>query len=815
MVEYSPVTERVQNIRKRYRSTAPSICIARYKLITEFYKANPNLTGIMLRAKAMKHIFDHMPVRVEDDDLLVGAQGMKFRSCALFPELSTAGMANEIRTNNIRTRKYDPYEIDDADAQYILDNDEFWQEHGLAKKVAEYMVEGFLPHTGSGTTTHSAYFPNCGPVGHFCTGYHNAIDKGFAAIKAEADANVRRLEDEGIMGTSVDQYFFYRAISIVCEGMINYTKHFAAKVREMYEAETRPARKAELAVMVDTLEWCMEKPARNFRDAIQTLLMYENCLALEGNMHGMSFGRVDQYLGKYYLKDLAEGTITPEEAQELVDCFVLKIAEMNKYMGDFGERGQPGYTTGQLITIGGVDKDGKDATNPITYMLLQSSGRLVLHSPPIALRVHKETPKELWHLAVETTKRCGGVPSFESDEVIIPALLSRGLSQASARNYCLIGCVEPAGCGDEWPACGGTGAASYWNLVNALWLAINNGTNPMPVFQGFREGTTKVGGQTGLPTGYLYEMETFDQLLDAYRKQVDYFVKWHVACTNCFEYVAREHMPLPVVSATMDGCMEKGKDVMSGGARYNSTGIAGVGLGNVADSLQMLKRLCFDPETKRCSTREMYDALINNWEGHEELHSYIRNEAPHYGNGIDSADEWVSWAADCFADAVNSSTGPRGRYSAGMYPVTTNVSFGLSTAATPDGRSKGEPLADGISPVQQMDKNGPTSTLLSTTRFDHSKFPNGTLLNMKFSPSCFNAETSVDKLVDMMKTFFFTLRGMELQINVVSAETMRAAQKDPASYQDLVVRIAGFSVYFVEMHTAGQNDVISRTESML
>lgn len=814
-----PVTDRIAKMRDRYRNTMPYIDTARYRLITEYYMEHAEQSGIMKRARAMKYIFDNIPVRVEDDDIIVGAQGTTFRSCAIYPEFNPGSLAYEIRTNNVSTRKTDPYLITNEDAQYILDTNDFWAKNCLGEKVRAYTLEGFFAHSGSGTTTHSVSFASPGPVGHFCTGYHNAIDKGFGAIKAEADEKARQLEENGIYGNEIDKYNFYRAVSIVSEGMINLTKRYAARVREMESAEMHPERKAELALMADTLEWCMEKPARNFLDAVQTLFMYETCLALEGNLHGMSFGRVDRYLSKYLEKDLAEGTITQEYAQEILDSFFLKVAEMNKFWADAKDVGQPGYTSGQLITIGGVDPEtGEDAANIVTYMILQCSGRLVLHDPPIALRVHQHTPAKLWEAAVETTKICGGVPSFESDEVIIPALMDRGLPLQSARNYCLIGCVEPGGCGDEWPACGGTGSASYWNLVNALWLAMNNGINPMPIFSwrlkdGEASKTVNDGNQVGLPTGYLYEMETFEELLEAYKKQVEYFVKWHVNCTNQFEYVARQEMPLPVVSATMDGCMEKGMDVMFGGARYNSTGLAGVGLGNVADSLQMIKYLCFDE--KICTTRELYDALIANWEGYSELRAFIKNKAPHYGNGLPNADKYARFVADVFADAVNNSTGPRGRWSAGLYPVTTNIMFGRQTAATPDGRAATEPLADGISPVQQMDTNGPTAVLLSTTAFDHRKYPNGTLLNMKFSPSCLNGEDGVNKLIDLMKTFFFQLYGMELQINVVSAETLRAAQKNPEEYKNLVVRIAGFSVYFVEMHTAGQNDLISRTELSL
>jgi len=815
MFQLKPITPRVQKMRARYRDTVPSICIARYRLITEFYQQNRSLTGVLKRAYAMKHIFENIPVRIDEGDIIVGAQGAVYRSAAIYPEYDLTSLPREIENGNITSRKYDPYTITKEDGDYILATADFWREESMGAKMRHYLLDGFVEHDGSGTTTHSALWGNSGPVGHFCTNYRAALHKGFAAIMAEAKAKMAQMEDDGIYGTEIDKYYFYKSIALVSEGMITLTKRYAAEAKRQAEECADAERKAELEMIADSLDCIMEKPCESFLDAVQCLYMYETCLALEGNMHGMSMGRIDQYLGEYYDRDIAAGRITPDYAQEIMDTFFLKIAEMNKFWGDGGEAGQPGYTSGQLMTLGGVDpKTGEDATNAVTYMMLQCSARLVLHDPPQALRVHKGTPRELWEAAIATTRICGGVPSFESDEVIIPALMDRGLSLESARDYCLIGCVEPGGTGDEWPACGGTGAASYWNMANALWLGINNGYNPMGATR-FVYGKAEPAEpkQVGVPTGYLYEMETFEEVLEAYKKQTEFFVKWHVSCTNNFEYLARNIIPLPVVSATMEGCMEKGADVMWGGAKYNSTGIAGVGIGNVADSLQMIKHLCFD--TKKCTTRELYDALIANWEGYDDLHAYIKNEAPHYGNGDPEVDKWARWASDVFAEAINRSTGPRGRYSAGLYPVTTNVGFGMRTAATPDGRKKGEPLADGISPVQQMDKNGPTGVLLSVGQIDHRKFPNGTLLNMKFSPSCFEGADSVDKLIALLKTYFFQLKGMEVQINVVSADTMRAAQKDPAAYKDLVVRIAGFSVYFVEMHRAGQNDLINRTELSL
>jgi formate C-acetyltransferase len=791
-------------MRAKYRDTKPEVCLARYKIVTNFYKEHRELRGILRRAYCFKEICEKIPIRVEKGEIIVGNQSAKYRAAALYPEYGIGWIKEEIETGLLSSRDADPYIISDEDAKYIIDTVDYWDKESLNGVVDAAIIDEFFSHASNGVMILGAHGQGGVPVGHFCTGYHNAINKGFAAIKAEAGQRMAEIIDSGAPEDTIEKYNFYRAVAIVCDGMIHLTKRYARLVEELAAQETEPSRKMELLRMADTLNRCMEKPCQNFLDAVQTLYMYQTCLCLDGNMHGISFGRVDQYLGDFYKRDTAAGELTEELGQEIIDLFYLKIAEMNKIWNYWATKASGGYSTGQLCTLGGVKKDGTDATNPVSYMMLQASGRLVLHQPPQSLRIHKDTPYELWEAAIETTKLAGGVPTFENDEVIIPALMGRGLSLESARNYCLIGCVEPAGCGDEWPACGGQGGASYVNMVNAAWLGINDGYYNMPdPFSGKTPETRQ-----GVATGNLYDMKSMGDVLAAYRAQMEYFIKWQVININAFEYWAAQVMPLPVVSCTMDGCMESGRDVMRGGARYNSTGIAGVGLGNLADFLGIIDHCCF--EKIICTTREMYDALMNNWEGFDELRDYVRGKAPHYGNAIPEADKYVGWAAKVFSDVVNTSTGPRGGYSAGLYPVTTNVMFGERTAATPDGRYKGEPLADGISPVQQMDTRGPTAVLVSAANISQIECPNGTLLNMKFHPASLRGEEGTRKLGDLLKTYF-SLGGMEVQINVVSTDVLRSAQRDPGSHKDLVVRVAGFSVYFVELHAESQADLISRT----
>jgi pyruvate formate-lyase/glycerol dehydratase family glycyl radical enzyme len=802
MFTLSPVTDRVARIREKYRTTRPSICIARYKIVTEFYKENPQLQGILKRAKNFRNICQQLPVLINPDEIIVGWQASKYRSCALYPETSFGWFMDELKAGTIPLRDTDPYDIDPGNAEYILNTGDFWRKECLSAKVDEYIPLGYFDAAGSGVTYFGSKNTCTSPVGHFVANFEKAMHKGFSAIRAEAKAKMDELE--GVMfGNGAAGYAFYRAITIVCDGMILLSKRYAKECERLASAETDPARKSELLAMADCLNWIMENPCRSFHDAVQCMFLYQLALCLDAQQHGISFGRVDQYLGSYYEADIAAGRITHKKAQELLDLFYLKVAEMNKIWPYFATLSGPGYTSGQLMTIGGVTKDGNDATNAVSYMMLQSAGRLVLHDPPQSLRIHKGTPQELWEAAIATTQIAGGVPTFENDDVIIPALMSRGLPLESARNYCLIGCVEPQSCGDEWACPGGNGTESFFNLLNAFLLGINNGYNPFPGPDG------KLGGQVGLPTGYLYEMRTFDDVLNAVKKQIEYFVNWHISLVNTWEFIASEHMQLPLLSATIDGCMESGKDVMQGGAKYNSTGNAGIAIGNIADSLAVVKYLIYDK--KLITARELYDAIMSNWEGKEDLRQFILNEAPHYGNDNEYTDEFARWASDVYGNAVNSATGPRGRYAAGLYPVTAHVLFGLSTAASPDGRKAGEPLADGISPVQQLDKSGPTATLKSVSVIDQNKFSNGTLLNMRFHPTALSNESGKAKLIALIRTYF-ALGGMEMQFNIVSGKTLRRAQEKPEEYRDLVVRIAGFSAYFVELYKASQDDIIKRTE---
>ena len=806
----APISERVERIRNRYRSTKPKVDMARYKLVTEFYMENPQLTGILKRAKNLRNLFEHMPTPVFEDELIVGFQGATYRSSAVYPEFTfdwfvdEVGRKDENGNRYITVRGTDPYDIDEEDAEYGLATAPFWIKYNHSRMADEYMPRGLRKIEGNGVVSFRTKGSCRAPVGHFTANQWKAVDRGFLSIAEEACAKMEQMEEEGIFGDSIFKYNFYRAVDIVCRGLIHYTERYAQECLRQAETCTDEKRKAELLDMADCLNWIMKNPARNLHDALQIVYLYHLSFCLDAQQHGTSVGRVDQYVGKYAEADIASGRLTRDEAQELVDCFILKLAECNKVISEDGAAANPGYTSGMLITSGGTDKDGNDASNCVTYMLLQASGRLALHSPPQALRIHDGTPDDLWEAAIEATKQAGGVPSFEYDGVIVPALMKRGLSLEDARNYALMGCVEPCGCGTEWAQPGGTGGESYINIAVLFDIAINNGTNP------FRRPGAPEPRQTGPATGYLYEMNSIEEVMKAVDTQMKFFCKWQANCIAAWESEAFFNIPLPIVSATMDGCMESGKDVMWGGAKYNSTGNSCVGVGNLADCMNIVDYLCF--KTKQVSTRRLYDAIMNNWEGEEDLRQFIEGKCPHYGNGDPEVDKWMTWAADCYADNINATSGPRGNHlHAGCYPVTLNVLFGKFTPATPDGRKTGEPLCDGISPRAGMDKGGPLTTIRSLLTFDQTKYSNGTLCNMKFHPTALAGEGGWRKLRAVMETYFQG-GGMELQLNIVSADTLRDAQEHPENYQDLVVRVAGFSAYFVEVFKDSQDDLIRRTE---
>jgi pyruvate formate-lyase/glycerol dehydratase family glycyl radical enzyme len=791
-------TARIERMRARYMATTPGVDTERALFVTDAYRETEGEPGVLRRAKTLKKILDNMTIIIADDELIVGNQGKTYRGASVFPEYGIEWIYNEFEngTWEKRTTANEIFLISNEDKKVLYDIRDYWADKTVSRHLLKNLPEGTEEMVGAGVISY--IWPDLAPsaVGHFNVNYKKLLEKGFLGIKKDAEEQLEKL---GLRknGRDIEKYYFWKAVIIVCEAAANFGKRFSTLAKELATAEKKPDRKADLLIIAKNCEQVPANPATNFHEAIQSFWFLQLLMHIDANHPGETPGRFDQYMYPYYKKDVDEGRITKTGAQELLECLWIKFAEINKLKSIRRSLGSGGYSSGQNILLGGQTKDGRDATNDLSYMMCDAQANLSFHEPSLTVRIWNGTPDELWQKAIETTKTVGGLPAFQNDEIIIPQLLKNGYSIEDARDYCIIGCVEPAGSGNTFPCCGGNGASNFFNLPQALLLAINNGINPID------------GKQAGLATGYLYDFNSFEQVKEAYRKQIEFFTDWHITVNNTWELVNQHVMPLPLTSAVMDGCIESGKDVTSGGARYNFSGTAGVGTSNVGDALAAIKKLIFDD--KKYTGRQLLEAINKDWEGYEPLRNEVINSVSKFGNDEPYVDELTRWATSLYCRRVNEGINPRGKYVAGLWPMTLHVIMGLQTAATLDGRKKGEPLADGISPRQGLDRNGPTSIVKSAAKLDQMNTMNGTLLNMRFHPNAVKGQEGTEKLRSVIETYF-DMKGMQVQLNVVSAETLRDAQKNPDQYKNLVVRVAGYSAFFVELHTIIQNDIISRTE---
>jgi len=640
------------------------------------------------------------------------------------------------------------------------------------------------------------------PPGHLTPGFQNILRDGYGKIRKQAQDWVDAHEGN-IMGDDIGKYMFYKAATVACDGAITLTRRYADLSRELAAKAADPAKKEEYENRAESLDWIATKTPRTFWEACQMAMLYNVFLKSENDPGVTSIGRFDQYTWPYLKADLEAGRITMEEAQEYVDGFFMTINTF--YFGGFGKTAQ---TTGigasyQHTTIGGMDPaTGADAVNPVSYMVLETMARLDLHEPTISLRVTKDMPKEMWDCAMAASTRVGGLPLLQNDEVIVPSLVRElGFSLEDARNFAFIGCQEITGSGNDYPAPNGSAMGHngiFWAI--ALIMAINNGINPINGAQCPEK----------VRSGYLYDMETMDDVRAAFEKICKWMLTWSASLNNLSEHEYPRLFPFPNLSISTEGCMESGKDVSEGGAKYNSYGGTATGLATTADSLTALKYIVYDK--KIVSREEFLKAILDNWEGHEDLRQIVLNTVPHYGNNDPYADAEMTYVLDLYYNITRAfSTCRCTTYKCGTFGASDHVVQGEVTWATPDGRKTGDPIADACSPAQGRDKCGPTAVLTSATKFEQSHLMDGMALNLKIHPTSLQGDEGITKLENLTKTYF-EQGGMEVQYNVVDGETLRKAQKHPENYHNLVVRIAGFSAYFVDMTEEMQNDIISRAE---
>jgi formate C-acetyltransferase len=830
MFSFAPISDRIKNIReKRDVFTGGkymTINSERTKIYTDYYKAHENEYPILKRSGALYTWCATRETNVFDDDIFVGTPGPDERSLSPYVDWSCGWIPNVVNDTdeNFKAAWQSTDSIYMSDEQRVVFRDayEYWKDRSLSKMVEGALTDDIWDAFGNGCILNGSIKGDPGfmgvsgmPQGHYIAGFGKVVNVGFGAVRRQAAEKIAEQSGK-VFGDKAESHMFYNSVLRVCDGAILLAKRFAAAARQKSETVTGE-RRAELTAMADSLDWIMENPARTYWEGLQAILLYQLMLSTDAQQHGTSMGRVDKYVGHLLQKQLDEGTITPEKAQEYTDAFILRISDVivlpgffvdNKQIIELNEKGQSLFssiyngltaTAGIALTLGGQTPDGDDDTTPATYCLLQTYGRMKLPDPTVALRINANTPDEVWRLAIESSKLCGGIPQMQNDTVIINSMLDHGFSVEDAYNYSIVGCVEPAGTGNEWPACGMTGRESIWNMMDIIQLVINGGVNPRT-------------GKTALPCKKLYEYESFDEVKEAFQAEMKYILDWNVTYANVFEMVYSHYFPCISASTMLDGCLDNGRDATAGGCKYNRTGLTACGTANVGDSLMTIKKLIFDDKT--VSARELYDALQNNWEGAEELHQIVLNEVPHYGNDDDEVDELASWGLGQFAEIMSKEEGPRGNFSGGTFTMTAHIYMGAMLSATPDGRLAGTPIADAISPQQGFDKKGPTAYLRSAAKLPHRALTNGDQLNIKFTPTSVEGDTGAEKLKQLIQAYFL-LGGMQVQFNVVGAEQLYAAQDDPYKYKDLVVRIAGFSTYFVTLNQFTQDDFIRRTEQSI
>ena len=813
MYQFRPVTERIARLRDKVRDRAIIGDAVKHLIKREAEAKYKDYPPVVQNPAESLYVIERMPVDIEEDEYFAGDMGNKHWGAQNGPlwilmcdiEHTWPMGEDGLYHAPLDDPFYSHQNFAMAPEDLRLLREDMKKQMGSVRP-ATWLPQGAeellcLQAAPFGRTGNLASANVLKSPGHMTPGFQHILARGYGDIRKQAQ-DWLDAHKGNVMGDDMGRYLFYSAAVLACDGAITLTKRFADKAREKALTAATPEKKAEYEKMADGLDNIAEGTPRSFWEACQMYMLYHNFLMVDNGPGITSIGRFDQTVWPYLKKDLENGVITMDEAQELVDAFFLKLSIF--YGGGVGAIIKIAGigTMGQHTTIGGCDREGKDATNPVTYMVLEAMARLELHEPTISLRFTKDAPKELWDCAVATSMRVGGLPLLQNDDVIIPGIMKElGFSLEDARDYSFIGCQEIVGSGNDYPAPNGSAQTVngiYWPIV--LDMAINNGINPMNGRQAPKEYCS----------GYLYEMKSFDEVKAAFEKLATWMMTWIATLNNYTEHEYPRLFPFPNVSISVDGCLEKGKDVSAGGAKYNSYGGTATGLATVGDSLTAIRYLVFDK--KIVSGRELLDAVLADWEGYEPLRQRIINEVPHYGNADPYADEQQKYVMDLYYDICRPFHNARCKvYKCGMYGAADHVQQGELTWATPDGRKTGTPIADAMSPVQSRDTHGPTSVFLSTCCFDHTRYMDGMAVNMKIHPTALSSDEGVGKLEDMVQAYFAD-GGMEVQFNVVDAKTLRKAQQHPERYHNLVVRIAGYSAYFVDMTEDMQNDIISRAE---
>ncbi|MGX7202114.1 choline trimethylamine-lyase [Enterococcus plantarum] len=784
------ITTRLDALKKNYLTQIPTITTHRARVITELAKENPGMPKNVLRAKSFKRCCETAPLVIQDNELIVGAPNGAPRAGAFSPDIAWRWMEEEIET--ISSRPQDPFFISDEDKKIMREElFPFWK----GKSIDEYCEDQFR-EAGVWELSGESFVSDCSyhqlnGGGDSNPGYDVILmKKGMLDIQKEAKEHLETLNYEN--PDDIQKIYFYKSLIDTTEGVMIYARRMSEYAAQLAQKETNPKRKAELQKISEINAKVPAHKPETFWEAIQAVWTIESLLVVEENQTGMSIGRVDQYMYPFFKNDLEKGKMNEFEAFELAGCMLIKMSEMMWITSEGGSKFFAGYQPFVNMCVGGVTREGHDATNELTYLLMDAVRHVKVYQPSLACRIHNRSPREYLKKIVEVVRAGIGFPACHFDDTHIKMMLAKGVSIEDARDYCLMGCVEPQKAGRlyQWTST----AYTQWPIC--IELVLNRG---VPLWYG-KEVCPDLGD--------IAQFKTYEQFEEAVKEQIKYITKWSSVATVITQRVHRDLAPKPLMSLMYEGCMESGKDVSSGGAMYNfGPGVVWSGLATYADSMAAIKKLVFDE--KKYTLEELNRALKADFVGYEQIRTDCLN-APKYGNDDDYADLIA-------AELIHFTEAEHRQYKTlyselchGTLSISNNTPLGQMTGASANGRKAWIPLSDGISPSQGADFKGPTAIVKSISKMANDTMNMGMVHNFKIMNGLLDTPEGEESLITLLKTASILGNG-EMQFNYLDNETLLEAQRHPEQYRDLIVRVAGYSAFFVELCQDVQDEIISRT----
>lgn len=789
--------KRIAALKDEVVNAVPYICIDRLRSITKVYRENEALPNEMKRALSLQAILREMRIYISDGELIVGNQASLPRSAPLFPEYSQKWIVEEI--DSFEKRPGDMFIVRKEDRDEILDLLKYWegktyQDKVLAMQPPEVMLDkqiGVLGWEGNVTAGQ----------GHIVVDYEGLLKNGLRHYIEYAQQRFEALDLTEV--EDLKQKSFLQSIPIALNAVIEFSHRFAQLAEEKASVEVDASRRDELLEIARICRKVPENKPSTFHEALQAVWMIHLCLQIESNGHSMSLGRMDQYLYPFYRADVEKGLIDAEKATELVECFYVKIFSINKVRSWNHTRLVSGYPTYQNIIVSGQSELGVDATNELSYILVDALGEIRLSEPNFYIRYHERIPKAFLEKVMSVIRYGFGMPAIVNDKVVILSLVNRGVALEDALNYCTMGCLEVQVPG-KWGY--RENGKSKFNLVKILEMALNDGKDPIT-------GLTNCKGM-----GKLEDFKSFDEVLAAWDQQLKYYMELQVKADNVNDYVNEKLVPDILCSALVQDCIKRGKHLMEGGAVYDMMSGCQVGMITVGNSLQAIRELVF--EKKLLTAKQLRNAIDENFESAEgkRIQALLINGAKKFGNDDDEVDALTRRAYEPYATGIIKYKNTRygrgpigGHYIPATVTISANVPCGKSCGATPDGRKAYEPVNDGVSPVHGTELFGPTAVINSVTKLPTVLMTGGQLLNMRFSRKSLDTKEQLEKFCALIRTFSDNY-GWHMQFNMISTEVLKEARRHPDQYKDLVIRVAGYSALFVALDPVVQEDIISRMQ---